>query len=212
MKITNEVYSLEATRGNYAYAILGPNVMLVDTGRPGQGQKILDELRALNVQPKDVHDILLTHHDVDHIGSAAFLQRATGANVWASRIDIPYILGQKPRHGIKRFLSLLIRCEIPDPIREFPPENELAGVKIIPTPGHTPGHVCLLFKDVLFAGDLVFGRKAALGLSPAIMTWDTAQEKESAKKVAAYPFVWVCPAHGAPIKRGSLWEQLYEPQ
>jgi glyoxylase-like metal-dependent hydrolase (beta-lactamase superfamily II) len=84
----------------------------------------------------------------------------------------------------------------------------LGEFKIIPTPGHSPGHVCLLFKDVLFAGDLVFGRNGGLSLSPAIMTWDMAQVKESAKKVAAFPFSWVCPAHGAPMKRGDLWEQL----
>lgn len=208
MKVTDEVYALEATRGNYAYVILGPTVTLIDTGRPGQGQKTLDELGTLNVQPKDVRNILLTHHDIDHIGSAAFLQRVTGATVWVSTIDLPYVLGQKPRHGIKRFVSLLMRADIPHPIREYPPENEVDGVKIIPTPGHTPGHVCLLYKDVLFAGDLVFGKKDGLGLSPAIMTWDTNQVKESAKKLASLPFTWVCPAHGAPIKRESHWEQF----
>ncbi len=208
MKITDDVYALESTRGNYAYVILGPTAILVDTGHPGQGQKIMDELGSLNVEPKDVRHILITHHDVDHIGNAAYLERATGAQVWAPQIDLPYILGQKPRPGIKRFAALLMRAEIPAQVHPFPPENEMQGLKIIPTPGHTPGHVCLLYKDVLFAGDLVVGLRGQLRLSPALMTWDTALVKESARKIAAFPFRWVCPAHGAPVERGNLWEQL----
>jgi glyoxylase-like metal-dependent hydrolase (beta-lactamase superfamily II) len=207
MKITDDVYALDATRGNYAYAILGPEVTLIDTGRPGQGQRILDELLALNVQPKAVRQIYLTHHDGDHIGSAAFLQRATGAKVWASQDDLPYILAEKPRPGIKRLASLLMRPEVPARVNPFPRDNSLPGIKIIPTPGHTPGHVCFLYKDVLFAGDLFFGGKGKLGLSPAIMTWDMALVKESARKVAAYPFHWVCMAHGSPMERGDLLAQ-----
>jgi glyoxylase-like metal-dependent hydrolase (beta-lactamase superfamily II) len=99
-------------------------------------------------------------------------------------------------------------AKIPTQISAFPPENELEGIKIIPTPGHTPGHICFLYKDVLFAGDLVIGSKNKLQLSPAIMTWDMAQVKESARKVAPLPFNWVCPAHGTWTERGKLWEQL----
>jgi glyoxylase-like metal-dependent hydrolase (beta-lactamase superfamily II) len=208
MKITNEVYALDSTRGNYAYVILAPTVILIDTGHPGQGQKILDELGSLNVAPNDVRHIFLTHHDVDHIGNAAFLQGKTDAKIWASQIDIAYITGKTPRTGIKRLAAWLMPAKIPTQISAFPPENELEGIKIISTPGHTPGHVCFLYKDVLFAGDLVIGSKSKLQLSSAIMTWDMAQVKESAQKVARLPFHWVCPAHGAWTERGKLWEQL----
>jgi glyoxylase-like metal-dependent hydrolase (beta-lactamase superfamily II) len=212
MKITDEVYALESTRGNYAYAILGSPPMLVDTGRPGQGRKILQELSSLNIPAKSVRHILLTHHDVDHIGSAAYLQQATSAQVWASQTDLPFILGQKPRPGIKRIASLLMPAEIPVNVSAFPPENKLEGIRIIPTPGHTPGHVCLLYKDVLFAGDLVVSFKGKLSLSPGIMTLDMSQVKESAHQVAALPFYWICPAHGAPIERGQLWDQMLAAQ
>jgi len=208
MKITDDVYALESTRGNYAYAVLAPAPVLVDTGRPGQGQKILDELRSLGVRPEDLRHIYLTHHDVDHVGSAAFLQRATGAKTWASHTDLPYILGEKPRPGLKRLATLLMRPEIPAQIGAYPADGRLEGLQVIPTPGHTPGHVCLLYRDVLFAGDLVFGFNGRLTLSPAVMTWDPAQVKESARKMAAYPFRWVCPAHGAPLERRDLWERL----
>jgi glyoxylase-like metal-dependent hydrolase (beta-lactamase superfamily II) len=208
MKITEEVYSLDSTRGNYAYAVLGSTVMLVDTGRPGQGPGILRDLRALGVQPGDVRHILLTHHDVDHIGSAAFLQRETGAQVWASHTDIPYILGEKPRYGIKRIVGALMRTPAPAGLKSYPESGEVEGVRVIPTPGHTPGHVCLLYQDVLFAGDLVMSMGGPLGLSRPLMTWDMDAVRESARKVGEYDFRWICPAHGQPTERGDVWEKL----
>ncbi len=210
MKITEDVYALEATRGNYAYLIRQPTAMLVDTGHPGQGQAILSELGLLNVAPQDVRHILLTHHDIDHTGNVAFLQQATGAQVWISSTDLLYVLGQKPRPGIKQVAAWLMPADAPTQISAFPPENELEGIKIVATPGHTPGHVCLLYKDVLFAGDLVVCFNGKLRLSPSFMTWDMHRLKESVRQVAALPFHWICPAHGAPMERGEAWEKLYE--
>ena len=210
MKVTENIYALDATRGNYAYLVRTPaGAVLVDSGRPGQGKKMLPELAALGIQPKDIQHIFLTHHDVDHIGSATFLQRETGAQVWASQTDIPYILGQKPREGHKRLISALMRPEIPAGIHAYPPDGKIEGFEVIPTPGHTPGHVCLLYQDALFAGDLVFAPNGRLQLSPGIMTWDMDQVKESARKIGAYSFRWICPAHGVPMLRGNAWEKLY---
>jgi glyoxylase-like metal-dependent hydrolase (beta-lactamase superfamily II) len=81
MKITDDVYVLDSTNGNYAYVILKPQVILIDTGRPGQGKNIIRELAGLGVKVEDIRHILLTHHDGDHTGSVAYLQRASAAKV-----------------------------------------------------------------------------------------------------------------------------------
>jgi hypothetical protein len=52
VKITDDVYALNSTKGNYAYLILREKNILVDTGRPGQGKSILDELKSLNINLK----------------------------------------------------------------------------------------------------------------------------------------------------------------
>ncbi|WP_374119145.1 MBL fold metallo-hydrolase [Clostridium sp. OS1-26] len=67
-----------------------------------------------------------------------------------------------------------------------------------PTPGHTPGHTCILYKDILFAGDLVDSRKGKLRSYPN-MNWDEAVLMESIKNISHFPFKWVCPAHGIPV-------------
>jgi glyoxylase-like metal-dependent hydrolase (beta-lactamase superfamily II) len=208
LKITDNVYALDSTKGNYSYLILDEEIILVDTGRPGQGKGILNELKSMNIKPDDIKHILITHHDIDHIGNAALLQQATGATLWASKEDIPYICGDKNRPGIKWFFSVIMRARNPENITAYKEHQKISNIEVIPSPGHTPGHVCLLYKDVLFAGDLVRSSKGLLKPPASIMNWDENALIESIKKLDKYSFKWVCPAHGEPVKRDALWEHI----
>lgn len=208
MKISEKVYSLEATKGAYAYIIQGKETILVDTGFPLVRKRLLKELSDLNIKLTDIKHILLTHHDIDHIGNAAILEELTRAQLWASKEDIPQIMGLEPRQGFKKYLGFLARGAKPKKINPYKVGENIGGVKVIPTPGHTPGHVCLLFEDVLFAGDLVEYKNGRLIPYPAGWNWDTAALKESIKNLAAYPFKLICPAHGSPVERGGLWDMM----
>ncbi len=201
MKVTNNVYALDSTKGNYAYIVIGKEIVLVDTGRPGQGKGILKELGSLNIKPQDIKHILLTHHDVDHMGNLALLEAETGAKVWASKEDIPYIRGEKNREGIKRLVSIIMKVKKPENINSYPEDRKIGDIEVIPSPGHTPGHVCVLHKDVLFAGDLIRTSKGQVETMSSFMNWNTDLSKESAKKMANLSFKWVCPAHGEPVER-----------
>jgi len=208
MQVADNVFLLQATKGAYAYLVCGAETVLIDTGLPWQGKGIIRELAAMGVQPRDIKQILLTHYDVDHIGNAALLQEATGAKLWASETEIPYIRGDRPRPGFKKYLPYLLRVRRPEKLNAYVPGESIGGVKAEPTPGHTPGHVCLLYKDVLFAGDLVENKNGRLRPYPAAWNWNGPVLRESIKTVAALPFRLVCPAHGLPIERGGQWENL----
>lgn len=207
MKITDNVYALEATKGSYAYIILGKEIILVDTGQVWQGKGILKELSAMNINLENIKHIVLTHHDLDHIGNAAMLQKLTKAKVWASSEDIPYIMGNKDRPGIKKLFSCVFKVKKPDNIQAYSENMKIEDIEIISSPGHTPGHACILYKDVLFAGDLVDSRKGKIRPYPN-MNWDTDLLMKSVKSIGQIPFKWVCPAHGKPIERGSQWETI----
>jgi glyoxylase-like metal-dependent hydrolase (beta-lactamase superfamily II) len=208
LKITENVYSLDSTRGNYSYLIIGKEIILVDTGRPGQEKGILNELKSMNIKPDDIKHILITHHDIDHIGNAALLQQVTRATLWASKEDIPYICGDKNRPGLKRFFSLIMRVKNPKNITAYKEHQKINNIEVIPSPGHTPGHVCLIYKDVLFAGDLVRSSKGQLKPPPSFMNSNENDLKESIKELDKYSFKWVCPAHGEPVKRDKIWEDI----
>ncbi|MEI6101830.1 MAG: MBL fold metallo-hydrolase, partial [Eubacteriales bacterium] len=102
MNIQNGITMLESSPHGHVFLIQGEENILIDTGFRGQGNKILQEITAMGVNPKSISYILLTHHDVDHIGNAYQLAEATGATVWAPETDIPYITGEKKRPVMKR--------------------------------------------------------------------------------------------------------------
>ncbi len=113
MEITTGVHLLKSTKDSYVYLVLGDEPILIDTCVPGRSAAILAELETLGLKPTDIAHILLTHHDVDHIGNARALQRATGVKLWAPQEDLPYILGQRNRPGVKRLIQTFVKVEVP---------------------------------------------------------------------------------------------------
>ncbi len=208
MKVIDNVYALNSTKASYVYLIVDDEISLVDTGFPGQGDVILRQLKSLNIKPTDIKHILLTHHDVDHIGNISALQKATGAKVWISKEDLPYMYGNLKRHGIKKPLSALYAIEMPENVFEYNEGQKIGNIQVIPTPGHTPGHVSFICKDALFTGDLVVNYKTKIVVAPKILTWSRKALKESIKKVEHLDFNWICPTHGKPVERGDIWEKL----
>ena len=134
MRVTDEVYALDSTEGNYVYVILGEETILVDTGRPKNGEGILNDLKSMKIKPQDIKHILITHHDMDHVGSLAFLEQATGAKIWASKEDIPVICGEKNREGLKRIIKYIIKVKKPKNINSYPKDQKIGDIQVIPTP------------------------------------------------------------------------------
>ncbi len=118
------------------------DAVVIDPG--GSGRRILRHLKELGARPRY---IILTHGHIDHISASPFLQRKTGAEVLAHPADVR-------RRSI---LGLIwMRLEI----REITECDEIpfcgSALRVIHTPGHSPGSISLLIDDVLFSGDLLF--------------------------------------------------------
>lgn len=97
--------------------------------------------------------IINTHGHFDHVGANARLHKMTGAPIWIHRAD-SYML-TKPDVGWK--------LEGPNALEahDFLLDGQkiaLGGleVKVLHTPGHSPGGICLYCGDYLFSGDTLF--------------------------------------------------------
>jgi len=200
MKVTEKIYKLDATKGGYAFIIKDEISFMIDTGMPKKTKAILAELDQLGIEKSDIKHILLTHNDVDHVGNVAELVREMGASIWCSEKDIPYIMGEKKRFGLKKYISYLMKYEKPSTILSFDKGKIPKGLQIIETPGHTPGHVCFIYDEVLFAGDILMKLGGKLTKSPRIMTWDMDQVNSSLKELLKYKFKYICPAHSVLMK------------
>ena len=65
----------------YLAEIAPKNLLLIHTGTSSGGAKVLDYLSKTGQSPEVISEIILTHADADHSGSAAKLKRATGASL-----------------------------------------------------------------------------------------------------------------------------------
>jgi glyoxylase-like metal-dependent hydrolase (beta-lactamase superfamily II) len=158
------------------------NMILVDTGLPGTVNKIQDEITKADLSFDKINQIIITHADIDHIGGISELQDVLTDNVLvlAHNDDKPFIQGEKTLNKItpERMKQLQEQIKkMPEdqrkPVLEMfqnPPKSHVdkiledgselpycGGIVIIHTPGHTPGHICLYFKQskILVAGDVL---------------------------------------------------------
>lgn len=70
---------------------------------------------------------------------------------------------------------------------------------LIPTPGHTAGSACLLYRDFLFTGDHLWWNpgKGRLSASRTYNWHSWEQQLASLEKLLAFDFTWVLPGHGS---------------
>ncbi len=210
MEIIKNVNMLEYTEQSHVYLIQGEENILIDAGFPGRSEKILEGLKKLEIDIKSIKHILLTHHDVDHVGNAKALEDSLEAQLWAPKEDIPYILGEIKRPGIKRIVQSIVKYKTPFVDNYYSENQQIGEIRVIKAPGHTPGHVIFAYKNVLFTGDLFKIKKGKARIMPKLMNWDHEELKKSIGRLRELEFEWICPAHGEPVRRDSEWEKFIE--
>ena len=165
-------FANEATFGASSYLIVRPEGnVLVDM--PRFYPKLIQGIEKLG----GVKYIFLTHAD-DIAGHAEFAKHFS-----AERII----------HADERISAQMeIRIEGSEPVRFA------EDLKLIPTPGHTRGSMCLLFDNrILFTGDhLAAGRAGGLTSFRDACWYSWAEVKKSNERLLAFDFAHVYPGHG----------------
>lgn len=115
---------------------------------------ILDYLKANELE---LVAILVTHAHPDHIAGVADVAEATGADVYLHEIEIPAV---KMMPEMMLAMLGIEELKTPQDIKPLTDGQvlELAGltIKVLHTPGHSPGSTSFLIEDALFDGDLIF--------------------------------------------------------
>ena len=111
----------------------------------GEAKKVLE---FMQVRDLTLDAILLTHGHFDHVGAVKELHEATGCKVYLCAEDLS--MPAKWTAGDLFYTDTYAEGDV----------LELSGltIRILHTPGHTPGSVCLLVDDTLYTGDTLFAR------------------------------------------------------
>jgi glyoxylase-like metal-dependent hydrolase (beta-lactamase superfamily II) len=167
-----------------AYVLLrGSEAAIVDTGTSDSREAILEGMALLSVTPAMVRHIVLTHNHGDHAGGLGGLEAdLTNATVYVGAEDIG---------AIRSTLTL----------EELTDGDEVFGMGVIGTPGHTPGSISLFdaASGILVAGDAINGDGAGglTGANPDF-TPDMETAAASVTKLAALMPTVAAFGHGGP--------------
>ena len=139
------------------YFLTGENgeCIVIDPGL--EGEKIYEKLQDKGLCPAY---ILLTHGHFDHARGVRVLQEKTGAKVACHRLDAPLL--SDPERNVAatyyRGRGEEYPCARADLFLEDGDEITLGSLslRVLHTPGHTPGSVSYLAEEALFSGDTLF--------------------------------------------------------
>jgi glyoxylase-like metal-dependent hydrolase (beta-lactamase superfamily II) len=204
----------------------GDGWTLVDTGmHTGDSRRTMESALAEHgIAPTDVTRIVCTHHHIDHYGTsgpyrdlthaqvllhpleaekAAGTATATGeSEAWNARLGVPSVPPEKRMPSPSLAFGTLYSPAIPDALLADGDEVPLGGGKrfdVVWTPGHTPGHCCLLLQPdgILFVGDHLLPK-----ITPHVGVYPNGPENplgdflNSQEKIKRVDARLVCPAHG----------------
>lgn len=140
--------------GANAYLILDDRVAIIDVG--GDFRFIYDAI-SKHVDVEDLDYIILTHTHFDHASATADLKKVSNAEVVLHRKEYEFAAEQ---NFSASFFGIHFPPFEPDILVEDGDLLELGELelKVLHTPGHTPGSICLYDGDekLIFTGDTVF--------------------------------------------------------
>jgi glyoxylase-like metal-dependent hydrolase (beta-lactamase superfamily II) len=203
-------------------------VLIVDSGLPRVWPHLLAALEELGHGPDSVDGVLLTHAHFDHVGTARRAQKEWNVPVWVHTDDVrlaqhPYRYQHEkarllyplrypaaiPALGRMTMAGALMVKGVSDPVPLSTDQVLPSNPVVIPTPGHTFGHIALHFpdRDALIAGDAIvtldpYTAKTGPQIVAGAATADSGLALESLRRLADTRASTVLPGHGEPWTDG----------
>ncbi|WP_328498380.1 MBL fold metallo-hydrolase [Streptomyces sp. NBC_00414] len=232
-QVADGIHLVHGSNTNWVILTEGDAVTLVDTGYPGDREKVRASLAAVGSSPEAVTAVLVTHAHNDHIGSAEYLSGTYGTPVYTHEAEVPHarrdflhqvtvgqVLKNAWRPGVVPWAVHALRSggtahvPVAEP-RAFPGQGplDLPGRPVpVHTPGHTAGHCAFHLPEagVVISGDGLVSahptsRVAGPQLLPVMFHHDLGGALASLDAFEALAGDVLLPGHG-PVHRGSVRE------
>ena len=209
MEIAPGIHKIDGVRGANCYLAKTPDgIVLIDSGMPGNAKRIMTYVQGSADAGAELRYVIFTHADVDHVGSAAKLKELTGAQLAVHAKDAAILAGQSRFKTIKgpigvmvKLFGWLIRFQPVKPDIIFEGDSGVGGLKIISTPGHTQGSICVYLPGkVIFVGDALRSDANGNPKPPSRrLSADPSQALASLHSISNLEFDILLPGHGAPV-------------
>ena len=205
------------TLGDYinSFAFTSPDgqVTLVDCGLKRAPSAIIRGLESIGKRPYDVTRILLTHAHSDHAGGARHMVDVTSTTgISVHEDDVEFVReGHNPPVDATSTMGRLFTRSPGGSfesvgVAQVLHDGEIVDVggdlKILHTPGHTPGHISLLHQEsgVLITGDAIFNMRHRMSWPIAMFCTSAALNQQSAHVLAEAEYEVAAFTHGPEIR------------
>ncbi len=187
-KISDSLYFIRGRRfDSNSILVLSDIPFLVDTGTGFRFAELAADLKRIGHWPEAVVN---THCHFDHVGGNHYFD----APAYIHENDLPHLRDADEFTLASEFQATL------SPSSPLPLPQEFHGWRVIHTPGHTQGSVCLYNGDILISGDTLFAGGYGRTDLPG---GDGAQMGYSLKRLAELDYSTLLPGHGPPLRKRS---------
>jgi glyoxylase-like metal-dependent hydrolase (beta-lactamase superfamily II) len=212
MEIIPGVHRIDGMSGANCYLVTSETeLVLIDAGMRGSSTKVASYLKTMGNNLSDIKYIFITHADPDHISGAMEMKKLSGAKLVIHNGETPALAGDSSSRLRNKSRFVKILAKLLSGLIHFPSANpdiilkedtEIAGFKIINTPGHSDGSISIYLPGkVIFVGDALTADNKGNPKRPMKpLAADIVQAKASVELIAGLDYDTLLVGHGAPVK------------